>query len=443
MRIAIATLGCKANQYDSEIIREGFEEKNFEVVPFSKDADIYVINTCTVTGKTDYQSRQLIRRAHRFNPKAKIVVTGCYTQIAPNELSKIPGVSLVVGNHDKGRIVDLVCDSDRDKETKVVVSPFEKDMLLPGERLKRFSSRTRFFLKIQDGCDAQCSYCIIPRARGRSRSMDPKAVLAQLGNIGSSGYKEVVLTGIHLGAYGGDLSPPTTLLKLLRQIEKEKPIPRLRLSSIEPNEINEELIDLLAGSEIICPHLHLPLQSGDDGVLRRMNRPYSAKSFRHLILNLANSVLDLAIGVDVIVGFPGEGEEEFQRTFHLLEELPITYLHVFPFSPRDGTPAAQFPERADGNTVKSRGKNLRTLSSKRRGTFYQSYLNKTLKILIEARRDRKTGLLKGLSRNYIPVLLDGGDELINNEVTVKVSSVEGEDLMGKLQPTQPQKLGYR
>jgi len=350
--------------------------------------------------------------------------------VAPDDLKKIPGVSLVVGNFGKERIAELISPAKTSIETKVLITPPNKNMVFQEKTANKFTNKTRFFLKIQDGCDAHCSYCIIPRARGRSRSMAPKTVLELLRNIGSSGYKEVVLTGIHLGAYGWDLTPPITLFQLLQQIEREKPLPRLRLSSIEPNEVSEELISLLAGSEIICPHLHLPLQSGDDFILRRMNRPYSGEDFHHLVLSLAKSIPDLAIGVDVIVGFPGEGEDEFRRTFHLLEELPLTYLHVFPFSPREGTPASRFPERVDGNTIKLRGKFLRTLSSKKRENFYQSYLNRTLQVLVEAKRDKETYLLKGLSRNYIPIFVNADDKFINQEVTVRVLSVTEEKVRG-------------
>jgi len=432
MRVAIATLGCKANQYDSEIMREIFEEKNFDIVLFPEHADIYVINTCTVTGKTDFQARQLIRRAHRVNPQAKIVVTGCYAQAAPGDLKKIPGVSLVIGNPDKWEIVNIIKEAEKTSFTGIIVTPLEKEIIFPEKKIERFSSKTRFFLKIQDGCNSRCSYCIIPRVRGKSRSMQPKTVLELLSSIGSSGYKEAVLTGIHLGAYGLDLSPQTSLLNLLHEIEKQMPVPRVRLSSIEPIEITQGVIDVLANSTIVCPHLHLPLQSGDNTILRKMNRPYSAENFQSLVLKLTNSIKDLAIGADVIVGFPGEGEEEFYQTLHLLEELSITYLHVFPFSPRKGTPAFSLPNKVNGNTVKKRSEILRQLSKKKRESFYRSYLNKKLPILIEARRHRKTGLLKGLSRNYIPVLIDGGDELTNQEVLVRVTSVEGEEVKGEI-----------
>jgi len=433
MRIAIATLGCKANQYDSEIIRESFEEKNFDIVLFPEHADIYVINTCTVTGKTDFQARQLIRRAHRVNPQAKIVVTGCYAQAAPEDLKKIPGVSLVIGNPDKWEIVNIIKEAEKTSSARIRVTPLEKEIVFPEKKIKRFSAKTRFFLKIQDGCNARCSYCIVPQVRGKSRSMTPKTVLELLSSIGSSsGYKEAVLTGIHLGAYGLDLSPQASLLNLLHEIEKQMPVPRVRLSSIEPNEITQGVIDMLADSKIVCPHLHLPLQSGDTTILRKMNRPYSAENFHSLVVKLTNSIKDLAIGVDVIVGFPGEGEKEFYNTLHLIEELPITYLHVFPFSPRKGTPAFSLPDRVNGIAVKKRSEILRSLSKKKREGFYRSYLNKKLPILIESKRHRKTGLLKGLSRNYVPVLLYGGNELMNTEITVRVTSVEGEEVKGEI-----------
>ena len=433
MRIAIATLGCKANQYDSEIMRGNLEEKNFDLVLFSQPADIYVINTCTVTGKTDFQARQLIRRAHRNNRNAKIVVTGCYAQATPEELRKIPGVSLVIGNPDKWKIANLLSESEKIPPSGILVTPVEKEKFFPEQKIKKFSAKTRFFLKIQDGCNAQCSYCIVPHVRGRSRSMAPKTVLETLSQIGSSGYQEAVLTGIHLGVYGLDLFPQTSLLNLLQEIENQKPVPRLRLSSIEPNEINQELINFLADSTIVCPHLHLPLQSGDTSILRKMNRPYSASNFQSLVFNATHSIKDLAIGADVIVGFPGEGEEEFNQTFHLLEELPLTYLHVFPFSPRKGTPAFSLPERIPSQVIKKRGELLRGLGKKKRENFYQSYLNKKLPVLIETKRDRKTDLLKGLSRNYIPVLIDGGDDLMNHEVLVRITSMEGEEVKGEIE----------
>ncbi|MBN2468448.1 MAG: tRNA (N(6)-L-threonylcarbamoyladenosine(37)-C(2))-methylthiotransferase MtaB, partial [Deltaproteobacteria bacterium] len=403
MRIAIATLGCKANQYDSEVLRAKFESRGCHVVSFSENADIYVINTCTVTGKTDYQSRQLVRRAHRRNPQAKIVVTGCYAHVAPGELALLPGVSIIAGNLEKKALAELVLEATNDKEPLTVVTPFQKNTPFFQEPIEAFAAKTRFFLKIQDGCNARCTYCIIPQARGPSRSMDPETVLQMLRNIGRADCKEVVLTGIHLGAYGFDLDPATSLLQLLRQIEELKPVSRIRLSSLEPNELTQELIDFLAKSNTVCPHLHLPLQSGNNAVLHRMNRPYSAEEFRRLVENAVDSIPELAVGVDVMVGFPGEDNHEFQETFNLLEALPITYFHVFPFSPRKGTPASLFPEKVHGTTVKLRKNMLHSLSRQKKACFYKSYLGKNVPVLIEATRDRRTNLLKGFSRNYIPV----------------------------------------
>jgi threonylcarbamoyladenosine tRNA methylthiotransferase MtaB len=432
VRIAIATLGCKANQYDSEMIRERCEEKAFRIVPFSQPADIYVINTCTVTGKTDYQSRQLIRQAHRRNPNARIVVTGCYAQVAPEKLREVPGVSWVVGTSEKRSIAELIASSSWPDAPHAEVGPVRQEGSFGAKPMTGFAGRTRFFLKIQDGCDARCSYCIVPTARGASRSMPPEAVQAQLRAISTAGFTEVVLTGIHLGAYGLDLSPPGSLLNLLQEIERVNPIARLRLSSIEPNEVTPDLVEFIAHSSMVCPHLHLPLQSGDDTILGKMNRPYRAEDYRQLIHVLRKEIADIALGVDVIVGFPGEGDAEFSRTLALLEELPVTYLHVFPFSLRPGTPAAVFSDHVDAQTRKARVARLRTLSAKKRTEFYYQYLDRPLEVLIEAARDKRTGLLKGFSRNYIPVLIEGDDSLNNREVSVTVTSVEGEEVRGIL-----------
>lgn len=432
LRIAVATLGCKANQYDSEMIRERCEEKGFRVVPFPQPADVYVINTCTVTEKTDYQSRRLIRQAHRRNPNAKIVVTGCYAQTAPEKLREVPGVSLVVGTSAKGSIADLISSSSWQDAPRSVIGPVRPEGSFEAKPMAGFAGRTRFFLKIQDGCNARCSYCIVPRARGASRSMPPEAVLSQLRAITAAGFREVVLTGIHLGAYGLDLSPATGLLSLLREIEKTREVSRLRLSSIEPNEISPDLAGFIARSSMVCPHLHLPLQSGDDTVLGRMNRPYRSEKYRHLVYMLRKEIPDLALGADVIVGFPGEGDAEFSRTLNLIEELPVTYLHVFPFSPRPGTPAAAFPNHVEPLTRKARVARLRALSARKRTEFYRLYLGRPVEVLIETTRDKRTGLLRGLSRNYLPLLIEGDDSLRNREVKVIVSSVEGEEMRGRL-----------
>lgn len=424
MRIAIATLGCKANQYDSQVIREAFEEKQCTIVPLSQEADVYVVNTCTVTGKTDYQSRQLIRRIHRDHPGARIAVTGCYAQTAPEEIQSLPGVFLIAGNLEKEIIGDLALKHLHDHEPCIAISPPHSVRAFPARTVTSFSARTRFFFKIQEGCDNRCSYCIIPAARGRSRSMEPERVMELLTRISAAGFKEVVLTGIHLGAYGEDLTPPMSLFQLLEKIEHHHPLPRIRLSSLEPNEVDGRLIGLLASSSVFCHHLHVPLQSGSDHILQLMNRPYRTNDFRRLVAELTNAVNDLALGVDVIVGFPGETEEDFMQTCQLVDDLPLSYLHVFPFSPRRGTPAAAFPDRPHGETVKARAFQLRLLSMQKKTAFYRRFAGRTLPVLFENIRDRATGLLKGFSRNYIPILADGPDTFMNQEIPVLLLEVQ-------------------
>jgi threonylcarbamoyladenosine tRNA methylthiotransferase MtaB len=432
--VAIATLGCKVNQYESAIIQESFQKRGYPIASFSNYAQIYIINTCTVTKKADYQSRQLIRRAQKQNPQATIVVTGCYAQVAAEEIADIAGVHYIIGNSYKDKIIDLIQDLPDEKLPKILVDPIERKKKIEIPAVAGFSNQTRPLVKIQDGCDFSCSYCIIPSARGRSRSKRPETVFDEISRLARRKYKEVVLTGIHLGIYGLDLQPKTTLSALLKQLEKDKIIGRIRLSSIEPMEISEELIDLIASSQTICPHLHIPLQSGDDKILKEMNRSYRAGFFEDLIQKLVAKIPGLAVGIDVIVGFPGEGEKEFENTLALLRRISFSYLHVFPYSRRPKTTAAKLPSQIHGGIVKKRSKILRELSRLKREGFYRKFLNKELSVLIEAKRDPETKLLKGFSRNYIPVLIAGEDSLKNNEVAVTMKRVEGKKVFGTLFP---------
>ena len=429
-KIAITTLGCKVNQYDSASMEEALWEKGHKIVGFHTHADIYIVNTCTVTQKTDYQSRQLIRRAQKRNPHSKIIVTGCYAQIAPQVIAQVPGVSLILGNAQKQQIVDFITNNLGEKSPQIIVSDINQETCFSDPPLYSFIHHTRAFLKIQDGCEAFCSYCIVPYVRGKYRSLDPEEVLKRLFILSKAGFKEVVLSGIHLGAYGIDLTPPSTLLNLLQLIEQKQPVPRIRLSSLEPMDITSELIDFLPTSKTICPHLHLPLQSGDNEILKRMNRSYCSSDFRKLVEILLSAIPHLCLGVDVIVGFPGESNRHFLTTYKLLEELPISYFHVFPYSKREKTQAASFPDQVSSKTISTRSEILRKLGKSKREQFYSHYLGKRLKILIEEKRDRQTNLLKGRSRNYIPVLLEGPDTLKNQEMEVEITRVEGERVWG-------------
>lgn len=404
--------------------------KGYQFVDFPTHADIYIINTCTVTKKTDYQSRQLIRRAKKVNPHAKIIVTGCYAQIAPQVIAKIPGVSLILGNVQKQHITDHITNNLGDKSPQIIVSDIMQETCFKDPPLHSFFQHTRAFLKIQDGCESFCSYCIVPYVRGKCRSLDSEKVLKRLFMLSESGFKEVVLTGIHLGAYGVDFNPPFSLLELLQLIEKNTPVSRIRLSSLEPMDITNNLIDFLSTSEIICPHLHLPLQSGDDKILKRMNRPYRSSGLKKMINALVFHIPHLCLGVDIIAGFPGECDHHFSNTYNLLETLPINYFHVFPFSKREKTKVSTFPDQVASKIIKIRSEALRELGKSKREQFYSSYLGKSLKVLIEAKRDRQSDLLKGRSRNYIPVLLEGPDTLENKEVEVEITRVEGERVWG-------------
>lgn len=427
-RVAITTLGCKINQFESAAMTENLGQEGFQVVPFEERADIYVINTCTVTAKTDAESRRLIRRALRNNPSAKIVVTGCYAQVAHEKLRDMDGVSLILGNAEKKGIAGLLRETGAGQ--KVIVSDISREERADTLALETFAEHTRAFLQVQNGCDAFCSYCIVPYARGRSRSVPFDDALAGIGAFTKKGFKEVVLTGIHLSGYGRDLSPPATLLNLVAAAEERMLTPRLRLGSVEPTEISDELVAFLAASHIVCPHLHIPLQGGDDHVLQRMNRGYSTLDFHTLIEKLVTAIPDLCIGLDVIAGFPGETEREFENGYHFVASLPVAYLHVFPFSPRPGTPAAVMKDQLHAGVIKERAQAFRRLSDQKKKTYYGKFLQKELQVLVQGRE--RDGLLKGLSRNYIPVTLEGDEALLNSEVRVRVMEVSREYVRGEV-----------
>lgn len=426
------TLGCKTNQTDAASLAAELTAQGHEIVSSGEEADAFVVHTCTVTAKTDYQARQAIRRAAARNPHARIVVTGCYAEVSPGAVQAIAGVDYVVQAGKRSRIPELLLSGGKQAEARLLSSAPEDAISFREERLPLFAGRTRAYLKVQDGCNASCAYCLVPRARGPSRSLPLRRAAAKAGELAAAGFREIILTGIHLGAYGADLRPPVSLLDLLRILERETEIPRIRLSSIEPGEFDGPLVDFLSRSEKICPHLHVPLQSGDDGILRRMNRGYSRSFFADLIRRLARAIPDLAVGADVIAGFPGEDDRAFAETCDLVSRLPLAYLHVFPFSRRPGTPAALFREAVPEKIIRARSALLRELGGRKRRAFQQAFLGRRLKVLIESRRDRETGLLKGFARNYIPVLAEGPDSLMNREVEIEAAEARGDKVFGKV-----------
>ena len=423
-RFSVKTLGCKVNQYETESIISEITESGFVFTPFGEDLDIAIINTCTVTGKASMQARQTIRQTIRQNPKALIIVTGCYAQTEPEEIGKIDGVHIIVSQAEKHRLAEIIQEgllqpipNSGKKPQTVWHSADERQPFYPlASSLK--GRRTRPYLKVQDGCNAFCSYCVVPYTRGRSRSMPVSDVVKQINRIYDAGFYETVLTGIHIGNYGTDLFPKTNLYELLVKIYKTTSIPRIRLSSIEPRELSGDIVGLVAESERFCRHFHIPLQSGDNDILKQMNRPYTRELFKNLVTGIHDRIPDCGIGVDVLAGFPGETVEAFKNTYDLIEEMPITYLHVFPFSPRKGAQANLFPNRISPREIKQRCRELRLLGIEKKKIFYKKLIGSTVEVLIEGHQTGKNGLLKGITSNYVPVLFQNLTEKKNDVVKV-------------------------
>lgn len=420
----IITLGCKVNQCESAALGNLLEEDGWRGCLNGESPDAVIVNTCTVTSRAAMQSRQAIRQAVRRYPGAKIIVTGCYAQTAAEEIGTIEGVDLIVGHDDKMRIAGLAADpADPASRSPVHLrsDPSGTFTALPAVDRRE---RTRAFLKIQDGCNTRCTYCIVPYARGRSRSMPVRDVQTHLRRLGADGIREVVLTGIHLGAYGLDLHPPADLAGLVADLTAAPPVDRMRLSSIEPTEVSPRLVEMMQDPRgVLCRHFHIPLQSGDDTILRRMGRPYRQEAFARTVTDIQRRIPDAAIGLDVMAGFPGETEEAFQNTYRLIEDLPVTYLHVFPFSPRKGTPAAAFKQKVPQRVAKERCRRLRALGEKKKAAFYRNMAGRTLTVLIETSANGKTECPAGLSDNYIAVTLPGARVRENTLVRVRVEGV--------------------
>jgi threonylcarbamoyladenosine tRNA methylthiotransferase MtaB len=427
-QFVIKTLGCKVNQSESENISAALQREGFvAAVPDtdscpkssnSTNVSICIINTCTVTEKASTQSRQAIRQAIRAYPNARIVVIGCYAQTQPEEIRKIEGVNDVLCREEKHAIVSKLLPAI--PETTPGIPPGLWPNAASFDMTGSLNRRTRFFLKIQDGCNAHCTYCIVPRARGTVRSMPEDLVLSNIRALHDAGIKEVVLSGIHLGCYGLDFSSPSSLLSILKKIDRLEIIPRVRISSIEPGELSDEIIDLVASSPRFCHHFHIPLQSGDDGVLRRMGRFYSRDFFRDLVLRVHDRIPDAAIGLDVLVGFPGESDTAFENTYDLVASLPLSYLHVFPFSPRKSTPAYDMDDKVPAAVIKSRAARMRALGEKKRLSFHDTLVGITADVLAESAQDADTGWTKARTTNYVPVFLKnytgGANRIVSAEI---------------------------
>jgi threonylcarbamoyladenosine tRNA methylthiotransferase MtaB len=419
----IITLGCKVNQYESAFIEESLINKGCRIAGKGKKADIVVINGCIVTATASYQSRQVIRRAVRENPEAVVAVIGCYAQVFPDELSAIHGVDLIIGNKGKSLLPDLLLKAVHHNPPLMLKKDFAALESFEEIPVKGFSNKTRAFLKIQDGCRSFCTYCIVPMARGPLRSLKPDRVITIIKALKKNGYKEVVLTGIHLGKYGFDLHHDLNITKLLMEIGRNISGVRIRLSSLKPTEITTELIKLMADNTWLCRHVHISLQSGDDSVLQRMNRHYTAGMFAEVVGEINRIISNVSIGVDVLAGFPGEDERSFNTTYRLLDDLPVGYLHVFPYSRREGTAAAHFIDHLDHKTIKKRASALRTLDKKKRSIFRKSLVGRTFSVLTEGWAPGDKTLMWGLSDNYVRFYLGSEDLITNAMVEAKAERV--------------------
>ncbi|WP_110953318.1 tRNA (N(6)-L-threonylcarbamoyladenosine(37)-C(2))-methylthiotransferase MtaB [Anaerosinus massiliensis] len=405
-RVALTTLGCKVNQFETEVMEGLFKERHYEIVPFESEADFYVINTCSVTHLGEKKSRQLIRRAMRRNPSAIIAVTGCYSQIAPEQVENIEGVKVIIGTKERNRIVDLVEQAAHEEGVVNAITDIMQAKEFEDIPLFDTPGRTRAFLKIQEGCTNFCTYCIIPYARGPLRSRKLQSVIDEAEKLVAAGFKEIVLTGIHLGAYGRDLDTKISLVDAVEAVLKIKPLKRLRLGSLESIELSPKLFDHLCRDERFCPHLHLPLQSGNDEILKAMNRHYDTAEYKRLIHDVMLAVPNIAISTDIIVGFPGETDEMFTQSLEFVKSIEFAKIHVFPYSKRQGTPAAKFLAQVDEEVKKQRAHMMQLVADQKADAYRKRFIGKTLSVLIETEHQ---GILDGLTGNYVRVYLDGND----------------------------------
>lgn len=426
-KAASFALGCKVNQYESEAIAELFAEKGYEIVGIDEEADVYVINTCTVTNFGDKKSRQLIRKVKRQNENAIVAVVGCYAQTAPKELMEIAGVNLVIGTKDRAQIVEMVEQYDRANGVENHVSDIMKERVFEPLSIQKLANRTRAYLKIQDGCSQYCSYCIIPYARGPIRSREPQEVVAEVKRLAENGFKEVVLTGIHVASYGKDRRD-TSLLDILKQVHEVEGIERIRFSSIEPNVVTEEFAQTMAALPKVCDHFHLSLQSGCDKTLKEMNRKYDTEKYRQAAATLRKYLPKVALTTDIIVGFPGETEEDFRESYAFAEEIGFAKIHVFPYSPKRGTPAAARKDQLLNAVKAERSHTLIQLSDRMAAEFLADAVGTDAEVLYE--RAVGEGIYEGHTTNYMKVHGRSEVDLTNRICKTHITRAEGEMLFG-------------
>mgnify|MGYP005759526579 FL=1 len=428
-KIASYALGCKVNQYESEAIAELFAEKGYDVVSIEDQADVYIINTCTVTNFGDKKSRQLIRKVKRQNPDAIVAVVGCYAQTAPEEISAVEGVNLVIGTKDKSQVVKMVEDYRKEMGVQNFVTDIMHERVFEPLEIKRLQNRTRAYLKIQDGCSQFCSYCIIPYARGPIRSRAPQDVIAEVKRLAENGFREVVLTGIHVASYGKDRKD-ITLTEIIQQVHAVEGIERIRFSSIEPNVVTEEFAQAMAALPKVCDHFHLSLQSGCDKTLEQMRRRYDTAQYRRAVALLRKYLPDVALTTDIIVGFPGESEQDYQQSKAFAEEIGFSKIHVFPYSPKKGTPAAERKDQLPNAVKQQRSHDLILASERMTEAFLQAHVGKEKEVLFE--RMVSPDVYEGHTTNYMKVHAKSTEDLTNQCKMVHMLEVEGETAFGEI-----------
>ncbi|HHT9116707.1 MAG: tRNA (N(6)-L-threonylcarbamoyladenosine(37)-C(2))-methylthiotransferase MtaB [Planctomycetes bacterium] len=422
---AFITLGCKVNQYETQAIRESLAARGFVEANPEHAADLYVINTCTVTSVSDEKSRQYIKKVRRKNPHTTVVVTGCYAEADAETIKKMEGVDYVITKAEEAHLAEIIC---RDTVHRVPTQESVYNL-----KISHFAGHTKAFLKIEDGCDMYCSYCIIPYVRGGIKSRRLQDILEEAKRLIQNGYKEIILTGIHLGAYGRDAQGNHRLLDVIHMLSNLSGLERLRLSSIEVNEITNDLIDLVAHTKKVCPHFHVPLQSGDDNILKRMNRKYTASQYVEVLDNIRSKIDLPSFTTDVMVGFPGEKDVHFENTVELCKKVGFSRMHIFSFSIREGTPAAKMNDQCHPKIIKQRKAMLEATANDIAFAYKKQFSNKVVEVLVEAERDHKTNQLCGYSKRYIKVLFDGSETAKNSIVSVRIEEVNPSFAVGTLQ----------
>lgn len=415
-KVAFITLGCKVNQYETNSMIQQFLKKKYKIVESTEKADVYIVNTCTVTNMSDRKSRQMLRRVKELNHKAIVVACGCYVQVAKEEIEKIKEIDLILGNNEKKKIVEIIEEYIKENKKHIEIEDVlrQREYVELGETT--YTEKTRAVIKVQDGCDRFCSYCIIPYARGRVRSRRPEKVIQEIEKIAEKEIKEVVITGIHIASYGKDFKEDYKLIDLLEEINQIKGIQRIRLGSIEPLLMTEEFVGRLSKLEKICHHFHLSLQSGCDETLKRMNRRYTTQEFKEIVERLRKVYKDVILTTDIIVGFPQESKEEFEKTYQFLQKIKFYKMHIFKYSPRKGTKAAQMAEQVDGKIKEERSRELIILSNKNQKEYHEKYVGKEVEILWE---EEKSGYYQGHTQNYILGFINSKENLENKIIKAK------------------------